>query len=66
MLFDGDRIIGAALDTAVVNTCDVEASLIDLRAIVRNDHAHGAFDCANACHNTAGRYFFSGIHLMAR
>lgn len=65
MFFDSDGIVGAALDTAVVNTCDAEASIIDLRAIVRNDHTHGSFDCANACHNTSGRYFFSRIHLMA-
>jgi hypothetical protein len=65
MLFDGDGIIRATLDTAVVSICDVDIVSRDLRAVVGNDHAHGALDCANTCHDTSGSYFFSRIHLMA-
>jgi hypothetical protein len=65
MLFDGDGIVCAALDTASVSILDVGAICRDLRAVIGNNHAHGAFDCADACDDTSGSYFFSRIHFMA-
>jgi hypothetical protein len=64
MLLDGDGIICAALDTTVVSMSGVDVVYRDLRAVIGNDHAHGAFDCADACHDTSCSYFFSRIDLM--
>lgn len=65
MLFDGDGIVGSALDATAVSTGDTEVAFRDLRAVIGHNHAHGAFDCTNACHNTSCRYFLSRIHLMS-
>lgn len=65
MFLDGDGIVCATLDTIAVSIGSVDAVYQDLRAIISNDHAHCAFDCANACHDTSSGYVFSRIHLMA-
>lgn len=64
MLLDGDGIVRSTLDTTIVSIRDADPIYRDLRAVIGNNHAHGALDCANACHDTSSSYFFSSIHFM--